>query len=82
MGKLQHPDWKDAGEALGRPDMAGVMMPAGKAEDVSSTFPTPTVKVEDNWNEVSFNLCSEPHTLTLPASISFTMSPKFVRDIF
>ncbi|CEL52142.1 poly [Rhizoctonia solani AG-1 IB] len=51
MGKLQHPDWKDAGEALGRPDMAGVMMPAGKAEDVSSTFPTPTVKVEDNWNE-------------------------------
>ncbi|CUA75523.1 poly [Rhizoctonia solani] len=51
MGKLQHPDWKDAGEALGRPEMAGVKMPAGKAEDVSSTFPTPTVKVEDNWNE-------------------------------
>ncbi|CAE6520139.1 unnamed protein product [Rhizoctonia solani] len=51
MGKLQHPDWKDAGEALGRPDMTGIMMPAGKAQDVSSTFPTPTVKVEDNWNE-------------------------------
>ncbi|CAE6462858.1 unnamed protein product [Rhizoctonia solani] len=51
MGKLQHPNWKDAGETLGRPDMVGVMMPAGKAEDVSSTFPTPTVKVEDNWNE-------------------------------
>ncbi|CAE6459082.1 unnamed protein product [Rhizoctonia solani] len=51
MGKLQHPNWKDAGDTLGRPEMAGVMMPAGKAEDVSSTFPTPTVKVEDNWNE-------------------------------
>ncbi|KAF8710590.1 hypothetical protein RHS03_02283, partial [Rhizoctonia solani] len=51
MGKLQHPDWKDAGEALGRQDMAGVMMPAGKAKDVSSTFPQPSVKVEDNWNE-------------------------------
>ncbi|EUC67320.1 poly(ADP)-ribose polymerase PARP protein, putative [Rhizoctonia solani AG-3 Rhs1AP] len=51
MGKLQHPDWKDAGEALGRPEMAGVMMPGGKAEDVSSTFPKPSVKVEDNWNE-------------------------------
>ncbi|KAG8690265.1 hypothetical protein FRC11_012818, partial [Ceratobasidium sp. 423] len=51
MGKLQHPDWKDAGEALGRPDMVGVMMPGGKAQDVSSTFPKPTVKVEDNWNE-------------------------------
>ncbi|KAF8610399.1 PARP-domain-containing protein [Ceratobasidium sp. AG-I] len=51
LGKLQHLKWKDAGEALGRPDMAGVMMPAGKAKDMSSTFPKPSVKVEDNWNE-------------------------------
>ncbi|KAG8707140.1 hypothetical protein FRC09_002008 [Ceratobasidium sp. 395] len=51
LGKLQHPEWKDAGEALGRPDMAGVLMPAGKAKDMSSTFPKPSVKVEDNWNE-------------------------------
>ncbi|QRW00536.1 poly(ADP)-ribose polymerase PARP protein [Ceratobasidium sp. AG-Ba] len=51
LGKLQHLDWKDAGEALGRPDMAGVMMPSGKAKDMSHTFPKPSVKVEDNWNE-------------------------------
>jgi hypothetical protein len=52
LGKLQHLDWKDAGEALGRPDLAGVMMPASKAKDMSSTFPQPSIKVEDNWNEV------------------------------
>jgi hypothetical protein len=52
LGKLQHLDWKDAGEALDRPDLAGVMMPSGKAKDMSSTFPQPSIKVEDNWNEV------------------------------
>ncbi|KAG8746593.1 hypothetical protein FRC10_004445 [Ceratobasidium sp. 414] len=51
LGKLQHLDWKDAGEALGRPDMAGILMPTDKAKDMSSTFPQPSVKVEDNWNE-------------------------------
>ncbi|KAG9073883.1 hypothetical protein FRC06_011089, partial [Ceratobasidium sp. 370] len=51
LGKLQHLDWKDAGDALGRSDLAGVLMPTGKAKDMSSTFPKPSVKVEDNWNE-------------------------------
>ena len=49
---MQHEDWTDAGEKLGRDDLRGVLMPGGHAKDSSSTFPRPSVKCEDNWNEV------------------------------
>ena len=52
LGKMQHEDWIDAGEALGRDDLKGVQMPGGRAKDLSHTFPRPSVKVEDIWNEV------------------------------
>ncbi|KAH8928429.1 PARP-domain-containing protein [Atractiella rhizophila] len=51
LGKLQHEDWIDAGDTLGRDDLKGCIMPGGKAKDLSSTFPRPSVKVEDCWNE-------------------------------
>uniref|UniRef100_D8PU00 Poly [ADP-ribose] polymerase n=1 Tax=Schizophyllum commune (strain H4-8 / FGSC 9210) TaxID=578458 RepID=D8PU00_SCHCM len=51
LGKMQHEDWADAGEKLGRDDLRGVLMPGGHAKDLSSTFPRPSVKCEDNWNE-------------------------------
>ncbi|KAI4294510.1 PARP-1-like protein [Schizophyllum commune Loenen D] len=51
LGKMQHQDWTDAGEKLGRDDLRGVLMPGGHAKDLSSTFPRPSVKCEDNWNE-------------------------------
>ncbi|KAL1703319.1 PARP-1-like protein [Schizophyllum commune] len=51
LGKMQHEDWTDAGEKLGRDDLRGVLMPGGHAKDLSSTFPRPSVKCEDNWNE-------------------------------
>lgn len=54
LGKMQHEHWIDAGEALGRDDLKGVHMPGGQAKDLSSTFPRPSVKCEDIWNEVSF----------------------------
>ena len=53
LGKMQHEHWTDAGEALGRDDLKGVHMPSGKAKDLSSTFPRPSVKCEEIWNEVS-----------------------------
>jgi poly [ADP-ribose] polymerase len=52
LGKMQHEHWIDAGEALGRDDLKGVHMPGGQAKDLSSTFPRPSVKCEDIWNEV------------------------------
>ena len=58
LGKMQHEDWTDAGEKLGRDDLRGVLMPGGHAKDLSSTFPRPSVKCEDNWNEVSIRFAS------------------------
>ncbi len=52
LGKMQHEHWIDAGDALGRDDLKGVHMPGGRAKDLSSTFPRPSVKCEDIWNEV------------------------------
>lgn len=51
LGKMQHETWIDAGEALGRDDLKGVKMPGARARDLSHTFPRPSVKVEDIWNE-------------------------------
>jgi poly [ADP-ribose] polymerase 2/3/4 len=53
LGKMQHEDWIDVGEKFGRDDLKGILMPGGRAKDLSSTFPRPSVKVEDIWNEVS-----------------------------
>jgi poly [ADP-ribose] polymerase 2/3/4 len=50
---MQHEDWIDVGEKFGREDLKGILMPGGRAKDLSSTFPRPSVKVEDIWNEVS-----------------------------
>ena len=58
LGKMQHEHWIDAGEALGRDDLKGVHMPGGRAKDLSSTFPRPSVKCEDVWNEVGAFLYS------------------------
>ena len=55
-------------------------MPGGKAKDLSHTFPRPSVKVEDIWNEVCYVLPITRATLT-GISISSTMFLRFVFDI-
>ena len=59
LGKMQHEDWTDVGEKLGRDDLRGVLMPGGHAKDLSSTFPRLSVKCEDNWNEVRVLLLAQ-----------------------
>ncbi len=75
---MQHESWIDAGEALGWDDLKGVKMPGGKAKDLSHTFPRPSVKVEDIWNEVCSAL---PMTRTFLTGISIS-STMFLRFVF
>jgi hypothetical protein len=50
VGLTQPVDWKDAGRALGHPELIGCHMPAGPGKDVSSLYPGAYLQ----YNEVRY----------------------------